>query len=378
MEHMAGSGDHADRWRRFADAMQKLHATEDVDGLITALVSELPRLTGQRRFTVMSHRDGVFRPLCSNRPTSSELAIELEDEHAVIRAAEEPVFVVPVHVKGRLAGVVLLEGPQPEEEELALVRAAVGQAAGALEARERAVALEDALRALRLDDDGRPGSVALGKIAFDITHELKNRLTSMSFALVNLRDALGSTPQPPELAETLGLLETDIHEMRDRLQTFYAIAHPRPARPGRCRVDLVVRTAVRRYAEQARAANVRLKVGAESTGWVLADETGLAAAVSNLVLNAFEALEGCKDGLVEVMVQDERDLIRTTVQDNGPGISPEHRDKVFEAFFTSKPRGMGLGLAQVFLFAEQNGGRSWLADTGRGACFVLDLPREQA
>jgi two-component system sensor histidine kinase HydH len=227
------------------------------------------------------------------------------------------------------------------------------------------------------DRDGGPGSVALGKIAFDIAHELKNRLTSMTFALRNVHDALGTgSGVSLEVEDPLRLLETDIREMRDRLQTLYAVAHPRPVRQGRCRVGRVVDGVARRFGDQTRAAGVRLRVDLESESWVLADEAELASAASNLILNALEALEGRTDGVIAVAVQDDADLVRIKVQDNGPGIPSEHRERVFEAFFTSKPRGMGLGLAQVFLFAERSGGRAWLAESAQGACFVLDLPRE--
>ncbi len=70
-------------------------------------------------------------------------------------------------------------------------------------------------------------------------------------------------------------------------------------------------------------------------------------------------------------------VVRTAanaVEDNGPGVPPEIRGKVFDAFYGTKPKGTGLGLSQVFVFAEASGGRAYLADSPVGARFVIELP----
>ena len=66
------------------------------------------------------------------------------------------------------------------------------------------------------------------------------------------------------------------------------------------------------------------------------------------------------------------------VRDNGPGLSPEQRDKIFESFYTTKTRGTGLGMAIVKRIVEAHGGQVGLGDAeGRGAEIVLTLPRHQ-
>jgi two-component system sensor kinase FixL len=68
-------------------------------------------------------------------------------------------------------------------------------------------------------------------------------------------------------------------------------------------------------------------------------------------------------------------MVELRVSDNGPGISPQHRAKIFEAFFTTKKTGVGLGLALSRSLAEAQGGRLALAETtDRGATFSFTLP----
>jgi signal transduction histidine kinase len=66
------------------------------------------------------------------------------------------------------------------------------------------------------------------------------------------------------------------------------------------------------------------------------------------------------------------------VQDSGPGLDPQSMDRVFEAFYTTKPEGMGMGLAICKSIVEAHGGRMWAtANRPRGAVFQFTLPRER-
>jgi signal transduction histidine kinase len=65
------------------------------------------------------------------------------------------------------------------------------------------------------------------------------------------------------------------------------------------------------------------------------------------------------------------------VSDNGPGVPPAIRERIFEPFFTTRARGSGIGLAIVKKVVEAHAGHVQLADTERGAAFVIDLPAEE-
>jgi len=98
----------------------------------------------------------------------------------------------------------------------------------------------------------------------------------------------------------------------------------------------------------------------------------------NLIMNALEALSGVDDGPREVVVRSEPDAapgVLVTVRDSGPGLDPQRLDQLFEAFYTTKPQGLGLGLAISRRIIEAHGGRLWAsANNDHGATFQFTLP----
>ncbi len=100
--------------------------------------------------------------------------------------------------------------------------------------------------------------------------------------------------------------------------------------------------------------------------------------ILNLMMNAIEAMSGLSDGPRELLIQsgmDESAQVVISVQDSGPGIDPENLDHLFEAFYTTKPHGLGMGLAISRSIIEAHGGRLWATvNAPRGAIFQFVLP----
>ena len=104
----------------------------------------------------------------------------------------------------------------------------------------------------------------------------------------------------------------------------------------------------------------------------MADEGGLRAAILNLTMNALEAAG--PGGEVSLGASAENGEVVIEVSDTGPGPPPEVAETLLEAFVTSKPEGVGLGLALAHQVAVEHGGRlSWTRD-GERTCFRLTLP----
>lgn len=108
------------------------------------------------------------------------------------------------------------------------------------------------------------------------------------------------------------------------------------------------------------------------------DRNQLQQAILNLVHNAVEAMNATATGSRVLRLASRRhskDAVAITVQDSGPGIDPPHLDKIFDAFVTTKVRGMGLGLAICRMIVERHGGKLTGSSDGKnGAVFVLVLP----
>jgi PAS domain S-box-containing protein len=118
---------------------------------------------------------------------------------------------------------------------------------------------------------------------------------------------------------------------------------------------------------------------AEEVPLVRADRIQIQQVLLNVLINALEALSGGGDGPREVVVQSDMDTaqdVRVTVRDSGPGLDPQQLDRLFEAFYTTKPHGLGLGLAISRSIIAAHGGRLWAtANVPRGAVFQFTVPR---
>ena len=111
---------------------------------------------------------------------------------------------------------------------------------------------------------------------------------------------------------------------------------------------------------------------------VLGDRVQLQQVILNLVMNAIEAMGSVTGRSRELIIRAEpqdRDHVRVTVQDTGVGIDPNTVDKLFGAFFTTKPGGMGMGLSISRSIVEAHGGRLWAtSNEAHGATFGVELP----
>jgi C4-dicarboxylate-specific signal transduction histidine kinase len=111
---------------------------------------------------------------------------------------------------------------------------------------------------------------------------------------------------------------------------------------------------------------------------VSADRVQLQQVMINLVVNAIEAMAGAGDGPRELTIvsgMDDANEVVVEVQDTGPGLDPQQLDRLFQSFFTTKPDGIGMGLAISRSIAEAHGGcLSAAPNNPRGAVFRLTLP----
>jgi signal transduction histidine kinase len=111
---------------------------------------------------------------------------------------------------------------------------------------------------------------------------------------------------------------------------------------------------------------------------VMGDRVQLQQVVLNLLMNALDAMKGVDDRPRQVAIKverDEGDRMRLSVQDTGAGLDPKSMDRLFEAFYTTKSGGMGIGLSVSRSIVESHHGRLWaVSNDGPGATFSFSIP----
>src|SRR5262245_20438573 len=107
------------------------------------------------------------------------------------------------------------------------------------------------------------------------------------------------------------------------------------------------------------------------------DRVQLQQVILNMILNAVEAMDSIEAGARDLLISTEQDHtgVLVAVRDSGPGIDPEHLERVFEAFYTTKSSGVGMGLSICRSIIDAHGGRLWAeANEPRGVVFQFTLP----
>ena len=213
------------------------------------------------------------------------------------------------------------------------------------------------------------------EIARRLAHEIKNPLTPIQMAMDTLRKSYKK--QHPEFAEILDESTRTVLEEADRLKRIVAefSDFARMPKPELSRVDLndTIRSALALYQG---VVPVTSQLAAELPQ-LDADRGQLTQVLLNLVENSRDAIGDREGGKISVTTKSAADRALLIVEDNGPGVPGELKDKVFAPYFTTKHSkgGTGLGLAIVHRIVSDHGGRITISDAaGGGARFAIELP----
>jgi PAS domain S-box-containing protein len=220
----------------------------------------------------------------------------------------------------------------------------------------------------------------MGELTASLAHEITQPIAS---ARNNARAALNFLDmQPPDLDEVRDAVHSivgDADRARDIIDRIRD--HIKKAPPRKCRFDL--NEAINEVILLARSAitingvSVRTYL-TEAPFPVEGDRVQLQQVVLNLVLNAIEAMSAVEAAARELSIstmQAETDGVIVSVQDSGPGIDPGHLNRVFQAFYTTKPSGIGMGLSICRSIIDAHRGRLWAdVNVPRGVVFRFSLP----
>ncbi len=219
---------------------------------------------------------------------------------------------------------------------------------------------------------------AMGQMATMLAHDLRNPLSSIKMAV----QILGKQARSEEEKELTSIGQEQVHYMEDIITDMLTFSRPGELNASWLSADKliegVIGTVRRRIAEYG----VELKVACPpGLPTFPGDASKLRQLLANLLVNALQATATRPQGTRHVRVAADLELepdgrqMRIEVCDNGEGIAPEIRDRLFEPFFTTRTKGTGLGLAIVRQIAELHGGRVQLSENQPGGtCVVLTLP----
>jgi C4-dicarboxylate-specific signal transduction histidine kinase len=222
----------------------------------------------------------------------------------------------------------------------------------------------------------------MGQLSASIAHEVKQPITAvMAYASAALRWLAARPPNLNEVREALSRIVADSERAThivDRTRAFYK---KEPQRKDGLDINETILELIAFMRSEASKHGVELDVQlADGLPQIQGDRVQLQQVMLNLIINALEAMS-------EANV-DERTLsIRTgksdvnelcvTVQDSGPGLDAGNLDGIFEAFFTTKSNGLGMGLAICRSIVESHGGRLWVTpNSPSGATFQFTLPAQ--
>jgi len=215
----------------------------------------------------------------------------------------------------------------------------------------------------------------MGQLMASIAHEVRQPIAAVVTNAQAGLNWLGA--QPPDLEEvrqTLGCINRDGMRAGDVIGRIRALIKKAPSRKEELEINEAVLEVVALTRAEVSKSGVSVRTQlAEGLPVIRADRVQLQQVILNLIVNAVEAMGGVGEGARELLINTGRDSsngVLISLRDSGPGLDPKGLDRLFEAFYTTKAQGMGLGLAISRSIIEAHGGRLWAsANVRRGAVF---------
>ena len=286
-------------------------------------------------------------------------------------------FGFPILLGGEVLGVMEFfshDIRQPDRDMLDMM-ATIGSQIGQFIDRKQA---EEALHRAQAELAHVTRVATLGEMTASIAHEVNQPLA----AVVNNATACLHWLAAQNLEEARQSAEfviADSHRAGEIIGRIRALIKKAPSRKDRVDVNETILevSALARSEVQSNGVSLRTRLGDELP-LILGDRIQLQQVILNLMINAIEAMNEVDDAPRELLISSARgdsQSVLVSVRDSGPGLNPDSLDRLFHAFHTTKPHGMGMGLAISRSIVEAHGGRLWAAaNVPHGAVFQFTLP----
>ncbi|MBI2088433.1 MAG: hypothetical protein HYT78_06760 [Deltaproteobacteria bacterium] len=220
---------------------------------------------------------------------------------------------------------------------------------------------------------------AIGELSAGVAHELRNPLGAIKNATYYIKgkvDGSEVVKENPRVREFLGLMDEEVEACNRIITDLMDFARVNPPKVSPTKLDTVLENALSRLEVKK---NVKvIKDFAPALPEVVVDSDQMRRAFANLIKNADEAMP--EGGTLTISARPADGLGEVKIRDSGHGISEQDLAKIFDPLFTTKPRGIGMGLAIVKQIVERHkGALDVSSQPGKGTTFTVRLPlnREQ-
>jgi PAS domain S-box-containing protein len=223
----------------------------------------------------------------------------------------------------------------------------------------------------------------MGEIATGLAHELNQPLTAIAnYAESSARVIANRTPGSDEkLLGWIDRIALNTHRAGEIIRRLRGFTRKSEPRRSTVEVGTLVQEVIDLLEAETRLQNIRVRCEGFQAAQATVDPIQIQQVLVNLLRNAFEAMaaKGPERRQVTIFAALGADAVEISVEDQGEGIAAENRERVFDAFFTTKPNGVGIGLAISRSIIEDHGGRLWVTPNPRqGVTFHFTLPLEGA
>jgi C4-dicarboxylate-specific signal transduction histidine kinase len=296
-----------------------------------------------------------------------------------------------MHYTGMRAAIFTVHGPVHEAQvnpgldqtKLALAVAGITfiilafASVASLFERQRA---EEALRQAQAELAHVTRVTTLGELMASIAHEVNRPLAAVvTNAQACLRWLARETPRLDEARAAVERIVRDSNRASEVIQQIRALAKKTEPQMVALDINDVIREAISLEQREMLSQRVSLRTElASALPPVLGDRVQLQQVVINLVMNALDAMAPVTDRPRDMLIrsqQDDANEVLVAVRDSGMGIDPDNADRLFNAFFTTKPTGLGMGLSITRSIIVAHGGRLWASpNADHGATFQFSLP----
>jgi signal transduction histidine kinase len=218
---------------------------------------------------------------------------------------------------------------------------------------------------------------ALGRMAAGIAHEINNPLAGILLFSTNM---LKKAPNEGPFKEGLEIIIQETLRCKTIIEELLEFS--RESKPNMVLTDLndVIEKAIHILENECRLRRIKLERHlSRQLPNLLLDGNQIEQMLVNLLLNAIQAIE--EQGTIKVWsyASPDRKCVRMDISDTGCGIPPEHMSRIFEPFFSTKPKGTGLGLAVTYGIVHKHGGHiSATSQPGQGTQFTVEFPFSQS